>query len=69
LSQVDFIASSGWSVLLARRKLSKLSGGELLICGMNADMERVYRSMRISTLLPSLADIARATKYLEAMTS
>jgi anti-sigma B factor antagonist len=66
LSNVEFVASSGWSVLLARRKINKLAGGELSICGMNADIDRVYKSMRITPLLPSFPDAATAAKALEA---
>jgi stage II sporulation protein AA (anti-sigma F factor antagonist) len=67
LSGVEYIASSGWSVLLARRKLGRLTGGDLLICGMSAELRRVYDSMRISKLLPAEADLdAACAKLMEA---
>lgn len=67
LSGVEYIASSGWSVLLARRKLGKLAGGDLVVCGMSAELKRVYDSMRIVNLLPAEADLkAACAKLMEA---
>lgn len=64
LGKVEYIASSGWSVLLARRKLGKLTGGDLVICGLNAELKRVYDSMRISPLLPVAPDLDAACALL-----
>lgn len=65
LRRVDFIASSGWSVLLARRKLGRAAGGDLAVFGMNAEIRRVYDAMRIKALLPLAADQAAACQLLE----
>lgn len=66
VAQVEFIASSGWSVLLARRKLSKMQGGDVALCAMSAEIERVYKSMRITALLPSYPDVPSAIRAMEA---
>jgi len=52
LSAVEYVASSGWSVLLSRRRILKLSGGDLTICGLSEEAKRVYDSMKIHTILP-----------------
>jgi anti-anti-sigma factor len=64
LSATEYIASSGWSVLLSRRKGLKLSGGNLSICGLSDETKRVYDSMRISTILPSAATVHEAVRLL-----
>lgn len=53
LSGLECVTSSGWSMLLSSRKLLRLSGGELSICGLRPEMMRVYDSMKIQNLLPS----------------
>lgn len=66
LGGVEYIASSGWSVLLARRKLGRLAGGDLVVCGLSAELKRVYDSMRITPLLPAFPDLDSAcAKLLE----
>lgn len=64
LADVDYIASSGWSVLLARRKLSRPSGGDLVIFALGPELKRVYDAMRVSKLLPSCADLESANKMM-----
>jgi anti-anti-sigma factor len=64
ISKITYIASSGWSVLMARRKLGRLAGGELLLCGMPPELKRVYDSMRIAPLLPLAPDLDSACKRL-----
>lgn len=64
LGRVTFIASSGWSVLLARRKLSRLGGGDLIVCAMPPELRRVYDSMRIAALLPVVSNMDIACKRL-----
>jgi anti-anti-sigma factor len=65
LSGVEYVASSGWSVLLSRRKLVKLAGGDLSVCGMSDEIKRVYESMKIQKLLPSAPSAAAAAKLLD----
>ena len=64
LKNTEYIASSGWSVLLARRKMAKLSGGDLAICGMNEEIKRVYDSMKIFKLLPQADNVDDAVALL-----
>jgi anti-anti-sigma factor len=64
LSATEYIASSGWSVLLSRRKGLKLSGGDLSICGLSDETRRVYDSMRIQTILPSANSVKEAALLL-----
>jgi anti-anti-sigma factor len=52
LSGVDYIASSGWSVLMSRRQAIQRDGGNLAVFGMNENLRRVYDSMLIDDMLP-----------------
>ena len=65
LSAVEYIASSGWSVLLSRRLAFKRLGGNLSIFGLKDDIRRVYDSMKIHKMLPAAENIADATKLLK----
>jgi anti-anti-sigma factor len=64
LSEVPFVASSGWSVLLSRRLALRRLGGELSIFGLGIGPKRVYESMRIHEMLPAADNAAEATKLL-----
>jgi anti-sigma B factor antagonist len=69
LSGVDYIASSGWSVLLSRRQAIQRQGGDLSVYGMNDNLRRVYDSMKIDRMLPSAPsreDAARLLKVAQA---
>jgi anti-anti-sigma factor len=66
LSGVEYIASSGWSVLLSRRQSIKRDGGELSIYGMSENLRRVYDSMKIDKMLPSAADQVAAVALVKA---
>jgi len=64
LGKAEYVASSGWSVFLGRRKLMRLAGGDLAVCAMGPDLQRVYDSMKIARLLPAAPDFAGAVKLL-----
>jgi anti-anti-sigma factor len=64
LGAVEYIASSGWSVLLSRRQAIKRSGGNLSIFGLNANLKRVYDSMKIQRMLPAADNQEEACKLL-----
>lgn len=64
LTAVDYIASSGWSVLLSRRQSIKRQGGNLSIFGLNDNLRRVYDSMKIHKMLPAAEDLTAACKLL-----
>lgn len=66
LGEVDYIASSGWSVLLSRRQSIRRDGGDLSIFGMNENLMRVYEAMRIDKMLPCGASLDEATALLKA---
>jgi anti-sigma B factor antagonist len=64
MSGADYVASSGWSVLLGWRRLMRLGGGSLVLSGMKPEVQRVYESMKIGKLLPSLVDNDAAVQHL-----
>ena len=66
LSAVEYIASSGWSVLLSRRQAIQRQDGDLSIHGMNENLQRVYDSMRIDRMLPSAPSRSEAVGLLKA---
>ena len=66
LTDVEYIASSGWSVLLSRRQAIQRLNGDLGICGMNENLRRVYDSMKIDKMLPSSASRSQALQQLQA---
>jgi anti-sigma B factor antagonist len=66
LSGVEYIASSGWSVLLARRQAFRRGGGDLAICGLSENLRRVYDTMKIDKLLPAGPDTGEAVKLLKS---
>src|SRR5690606_19138054 len=53
ISGVTYIASSGWPVLLTRRKRARREEGDLILTGMSGAIQRVYESMKLQRLLPS----------------
>lgn len=65
MSRAEYVASSGWSVLLGRRKLMRLGGGDLVVFGLNAEVLRVYQSMKVGKVLPSAEDLPGALALLE----
>jgi anti-anti-sigma factor len=65
MSRADYVASSGWSVLMGWRKLMRLGGGTLALCGQRPEVRRVYDSMKISKLLPTFEDVAAAAEALK----
>jgi anti-sigma B factor antagonist len=64
LSATEYIASSGWSVLLSRRRSLKIVGGDLSICGLTDETKRVYDSMKIHTILPVADTVTQAAQLL-----
>jgi anti-anti-sigma factor len=64
ISGVSYIASSGWSVLLSRRKIARREGGNLCLLGLEGDIRRVYDSMKIGKLLPCVQDMDQAIAVL-----
>jgi anti-sigma B factor antagonist len=64
LTGVEYIASSGWSVLLSRRQAIQRLRGDLSIFGMNDNLKRVYDSMRIGRMLPSAVTLEEAKGLL-----
>jgi anti-anti-sigma factor len=67
LSGVEYIASSGWSVLLSRRQAIQRQAGDLSVFGMNDNLRRVYDSMKIDRMLPSAAGQEDAVRLLKVV--
>jgi anti-sigma B factor antagonist len=59
-SKVSFVASSGWFVFVTLRARLKRSGGILAFTGLNQDMSRVYKSMKMDELIASFDSVDAA---------
>lgn len=64
LSEVGFIASSGWSVLLGIRSRLKRSESKLVLVGLNPQNERIYQAMKLPVLIASYPSVAQAEAAL-----
>ena len=64
LSEVPYISSSGWSVLLSRRVALRHTGGDLSIFGLGIGPRRIYESMRIQEMLPAAESAEEAIGLL-----
>jgi anti-sigma B factor antagonist len=64
LSQVYFVASSGWSVFLALRSRLKRQGGRVALAGLNADLKRIYLAMKMAALIPAFDTAVVAAQAL-----
>ncbi len=67
LGGVVYVASSGWSVMLATRTRLKRNQGRLVLSGMSEDLARIYKTMKLTDLIPSYATVAEAEKALAAV--
>jgi anti-anti-sigma factor len=66
LSEVSFMASSGWSVLLGVRGRLEQARSRLVLVGMNEHLERIYRAMKLPMLIPAYEGMAEARLALAA---
>jgi anti-anti-sigma factor len=64
LGGVNYIASSGWSVLLAGRRILHLQGGDLSIFGLHDGLKRVYETMHIAAMLPMAESLDEADRLV-----
>ena len=64
LSEVVFIASSGWSVLLGVRSRLKRNQSRLVLVGMPPHLERIYQAMKLPVLIPAYPSLAEAETAL-----
>jgi anti-anti-sigma factor len=64
LSDVVFIASSGWSVLLGVRSRLKRNQSKLVLVGMPPHLERIYQAMKLPVLIPAYPSLAEAEAAL-----
>lgn len=60
LTEVPYIASSGWAILTNAAKQLRRDGGSLVIYGLCEEVKRIYENMGIAPLLKSALDHAQA---------
>lgn len=64
LTEVPFVASSGWSVFIATRTRLKRIEGRLALVGMGQDLIRIYQSMKMGDLVPAYPTLAEARQSM-----
>lgn len=64
LSQVYFVASSGWATLLTMRSRLARMNGRMALAGLSEELVRIYESMKLQNLLPRYNDAAQAVAAL-----
>jgi len=65
LSGVVYINSSGWTVLLTRRRSLKRMGGDMVLFGMRPEVRKVYDTMNIQAVLPAVESLDEAAGLLK----
>ena len=66
LEKVEYVASSGWAVLLSQSRLLKRAGKVMVLCNMRDEIKSVYEVMNVETLLPSVDGFDDAVKFFES---
>lgn len=62
LSEVTYVASSGWAVLMSFAKALVRSGSRAAAFGPQPDVQRAYDSMHVETILPCFSNRTLAEK-------
>ena len=65
LEQVEYIASSGWAVLLSQSRMLRRAGGKMVLANMKDEIRGVYEVMNVESLLPCAADAANVKVLLD----
>ena len=65
MAGVDYVASSGWAVLISQaRRVKRVSGG-LVLCNLKPEIRSIYETMSIETVLPSGASVKEALEMVD----
>ena len=65
LSLVEYIASSGWAVLISHARRARRAGGALVLARMPDTVASVYDSMSVESLLPHVETLEAAVAAAE----
>lgn len=61
-SQVEYISSSMFGVLVATREAVAKAGGTLVLCALNERLNRLLKLARLDSIFTVAPDVAAATK-------
>jgi anti-anti-sigma factor len=67
LADTNYIASSGWAVLLSQSRTVRRNGGKMVLCNMREEIRGVYEVMNVESLLPSSSNMLEAKKFLDEL--
>ena len=64
LSEVEYVASSGWSIFFNLRKKLVMKNGKLALCGMQPEVGQVYIAMSVEGMVPAFETLQEAEEFL-----
>jgi len=65
MSGVDYVASSGWAVLISQGRRVRRESGNLVICGLKPEIMNIYETMSIESVLPNTAEREEAIRLVK----
>lgn len=60
MSDLDFMSTAGWSVLVGKLRRVRARKGALHLCGLSTDMEEVYKMLQFESVLPHHSTLDQA---------
>jgi len=65
LKGVTFVSSAGWGILIRLSKDAQKAGGGIVLYNMSPKVERIYRLLDLSPVLPVYGSEVEALKHFE----
>ena len=69
MSELDFMSTAGWSVLVAKLRRVRARKGALHLCGLSTDMEDVYKMLQFESVIPHHATLDQALAAVRSAAS
>jgi anti-sigma B factor antagonist len=60
LKDVDYISSAGWGIFVSEIKRIRLEKGDLVLSGMNPEVEEIFKLLEFDTFLKSYDTVEEA---------
>ena len=65
LTDVGFVASRGWALLLSTCARIKARGGRMVLCGMNTNLARVFETAKLGHFVPAFTSFELARSAMQ----
>jgi anti-anti-sigma factor len=66
LSELDFMSTAGWSVLVAKLRRLRARKGALHLCCMSMELDEVYKLLEFEKLMPAHPTLEEALSAVRA---